>query len=48
MSRVKFNELVNEEMRLSVAGEVVKVEWILTLKIRSNVDLDAKSYSQDN
>jgi putative transposase len=36
-----LGDIINKEMRLSVAGEVVKEEWLRTKAIRSNVELYA-------
>jgi putative transposase len=35
-----FGSIINEEMHLSVAGEIVKEEWLKTSDIRPEIELD--------
>ena len=35
-----FGDVINEEMRLSAVGNIVKGEWLRTATIRPNVELD--------
>jgi putative transposase len=36
-----FGVVADEEMRLSVSGEIIKEEWLRTAAIRSNIELDS-------
>jgi putative transposase len=36
-----FGVVSNEEMHLSVAGEIIKEEWLRTAAIRPNIELDS-------
>ena len=36
-----FGEIIKERIRLSEMGEIVRDEWLRTMEVRKNVDMDA-------